>query len=221
MCFSATASFSAAALTGCIGAMTLRSAAATHNRRILPLALFPILFAAQQLVEGFLWLDLAEPERSTLRTCLVYGFQGYAEVFWPIYAPLAGLLIEPETWRRRVILLCLAVGVVLSAYLLTRMIGHPYDAFVGNGHIVYKNDYQYPKGIEIPYVLATTISLLLSSHRAVQLLALVILAGFAVAYVSFHQAYISVWCFFAATASVLVYLHVVHTRKAAPVPRPS
>jgi hypothetical protein len=37
---------------------------------------------------------------------------------------------------------------------------------------------------------------------------LVILIGFAVAYVSFHHAYISVWCFFAAIASVLVYLYV-------------
>jgi hypothetical protein len=41
-----------------------------------------------------------------------------------------------------------------------------------------------------------------------QRLALVILFGFAVAYVSFHHAYISVWCFFAAIASVMVYLYV-------------
>ena len=62
-------------------------------------------------------------------------------------------------------------------------------------------------------MLATTISLLLSSHRAVQLLAVVILAGFAVAYISFHQAYISVWCFFAAAASVLVYLCISRALK--------
>jgi hypothetical protein len=42
----------------------------------------------------------------------------------------------------------------------------------------------------------------------VQGLALVIVFGFAVAYVSFHHAYISVWCFFAAVASVLVYFYV-------------
>lgn len=221
MCFSATASFAAAAVAGSIGALTVWSAAGKHGPRVLPLALFPGLFAAQQVVEGFLWLDLARPEAGTLRVILVHAFQGYAEVFWPIFAPLAAFLIEPDRWRRRLILLCLAVGVALSAYLLTKMLAHPYHASVGDGHIVYKNDYQYPTGIEVPYVLATTISLLLSSHKAVQLLALVILIGFAVAYISFHQSYISVWCFFAAAASVLVYLCISRGLKADVLPRAS
>jgi uncharacterized protein DUF6629 len=213
MCFSATASFTAAAVTGSIGALTVWSAAKTHDVRVLPFALFPVLFAAQQLVEGFLWLDLAQPAPGALRPVLVHAFQGYAEVFWPVFAPLAAFLIEPERLRRRLILICLVVGACLSAYLLTMMIAHPYAAYVGDGHILYRNDHHYPTGIEAPYVLATTISLLLSSHRAVQLLAIVILAGFAVAYISFHQAYISVWCFFAATASVLVYLCISRALK--------
>ena len=208
MCFSATASFSAAAVTGTIGVLTLRMAAAKHDRRLLALAAFPLLFAAQQFVEGLIWLDLAAPEPGALRPILAHAFQGYAEIFWPIFAPLAAFLIEPQRVRRHLILLCLAIGVALSAYLLTKMLAHPYEASIGSGHIVYRNDFRYPTGIEIPYVVATTISLLLSSHRAVQLLAVVILAGFAAAYISFHQSYISVWCFFAAAASVLVYLHV-------------
>lgn len=216
MCFSATASFTAAAVIGSIGILTLRSAATNHDRRVLPFAAFPLLFAVQQLVEGFLWLDLAGPGPGALRPILVQAFQGYAEIIWPIFAPLAAFLIEPERLRRRLILLCLAVGVVLSAYLLAKMIAHPYAAFVGSGHIVYQNDAHYPLGIEAPYVVATTISLLLSSHRYVQLLASVILVGFGVAYISFHHAYISVWCFFAAVASVLVYLYASRTPASLP-----
>jgi hypothetical protein len=208
MCFSATASFTAAAVTGSIGALTLRSAAAKHEYQALPIAAFPLLFAAQQLTEGFLWLDLAGLEPGALRTILIHAFQGYAEVFWPVFAPLAAYLIEPERRRRRLILLCLAVGVSMSAYLLTKMVAHPYYAFVGSGHIVYENDFQHPAGIEIPYIVATTISLLLSSHKVVQLLAVVIFVGFAAAYISFYDAYTSVWCFFAAAASVLVYLFI-------------
>jgi len=206
MCFSATASFSAAAVTGGIGIATLRSAMAQPDRRILPLAAFPLMFALQQTVEGLLWLDLAEPAPGALRGVLVHAFQGYAEVFWPVFAPLAALLIE----RRRTILIacCLVIGIVLSAYLLAMMLAHPYEASAASGHIVYRNGYRYPVGIEAPYVVATTISLLLSSHRGVWWMALVILIGFGVAYVSFHQAYISVWCFFAALASVLAYWHV-------------
>ena len=208
MCFSATASFAAAAVIGSVGLVTLRSAAAKPDHRILALAAFPLLFAFQQAVEGLLWLDLASPEPGALRGVLVHAFQGYAEVFWPAFAPLAALLIERERWRRLLISGCLVIGVALSIYLLVAMIGHPYQASIGEGHIVYRNDFQYPKGIEAPYVVATTLSLLLSSERAVQRLALVILIGFAVAYISFHHAYISVWCFFAAVASVMVYLYV-------------
>jgi hypothetical protein len=208
MCFSATASFSAAAVIGSVGIVTLRSAAVKPDHRILALAAFPLLFALQQVMEGLLWLDLAAPAPGALRGVLVHAFQGYAEVFWPTFAPLAALLIERERWRRILISLCLVIGMALSAYLLVAMIGHPYQASVGQGHIVYRNDFQYPTGIEVPYVVATTVSLVLSSERDVQRLALVILIGFAVAYVSFHHAYISVWCFFAAVASVMVYLYV-------------
>ena len=208
MCFSATASFSAAAVIGSVGMVTLRSAAAKPDHRILALAAFPLLFALQQVVEGLLWLDLAAPEPGALRGVLVHAFQGYAEVFWPVFAPLAALLIERERWRRILISICLVIGLALSAYLLVAMIGHPYQAMVGEGHILYRNDFQYPTGIEVPYVVATTLSLLLSSERDVQRLALIILIGFAVAYVSFHHAYISVWCFFAAIASAVVYLYV-------------
>jgi hypothetical protein len=97
---------------------------------------------------------------------------------------------------------------MLASYLLFQMITHPYAAAIADGHIVYRNDATYPTGIEIPYVLATTISLLLSSHRLIQAMAIVILAGFAVAYSSFHASYVSVWCFFAALASILIYVFV-------------
>jgi hypothetical protein len=208
MCFSATASFTAAAVVGGIGAVTLWKAVETGNRALLPIAAFPMLFAMQQAVEGLLWLDLARPEPSACRPLLTHAFLGYAEVFWPVFAPLAAFVIEPVPWRRRLIGICAAIGVALSAYLLWEMIGDPYTASAATGHIVYRNSVDYPRWIEIPYVLATTISLLLSSHRMVKLLAIVILGGFAVAYWSYHQSYISVWCFLAAVSSVFVYLFV-------------
>jgi hypothetical protein len=208
MCFSATASFTAAAVVGSIGAVTLWTAARQRNYAILPIAAFPALFGLQQAVEGMLWLDLAQPVAGTCRPFLTHAFLGYAEVFWPVFAPLAGLLIEPVAWRRRLMMIALAVGCVLSAYLLMKMIGNPYMASAATGHIVYRNGLTYPTGIEVLYVFATTISLLLSSHRMVQLMAAVILAGFIVAYVFYNMAYISVWCFFAAVASIIVYLFV-------------
>ena len=208
MCFSATASFTAAAVAGSIGAVTLWKAARQPDRALLPIAAFPALFALQQAVEGLLWLDLARGEPGTCRPILVHAFLGYAEVFWPVFAPLAAWLIEPVQWRRRLIGICFAIGVALAAYLLWKMIVNPYMVSAATGHIVYRNGMSYPRGIEIPYVLATTISLLLSSHRLIRLMAIVILGGFALAWWSYYQSYISVWCFFAAVSSILVYLFV-------------
>jgi uncharacterized protein DUF6629 len=209
MCFSATASFTAATIIGGIGAVTLGKAAKLREPALLPIAAFPALFAVQQTTEGLLWLDLARSEPGVCRPFLVHAFLGYAEIFWPVFAPLAAWLIEPERWRRWLIGICLAVGVALSAYLLWKMLYSPYTASAATGHIVYRNEVDYPTGIEIPYVLATTISLLLSSHRMIQLFALVVLGGFAAAYVSYRESYISVWCFFAAAASIVVYLFVL------------
>jgi hypothetical protein len=216
MCFSATASFTAAAIVGSIGAVTLWKAARQPNRALLPIAAFPVLFASQQTVEGLLWLELARTAPSGCRPFLTHAFTAYAEVFWPVFAPLAAWLIEPVAWRRRLIGVCLLVGAALSTYLLWKMLGNPYTASAATGHIVYRNGVVYPKGIEIPYVLATTISLLLSSHRLIQLLAAVILGGFAVAWWSYHQSYISVWCFFAAVSSILVYLFVRQEAQSSP-----
>ena len=182
---------------------------------LLPIAAFPALFAAQQLVEGLLWLDLARGEPGACRPFLTHAFLGYAQIFWPVFAPLAAWLIEPVEWRRRLIGLCLLVGAAVSTYLLWKMLGNPYTASAATGHIAYSNGVAYPKGIEIPYVLATTVSLLLSSHRMIQLLATVILGGFALAWWSYHRSYISVWCFFAAVASIIVYLFVYRAPQSA------
>jgi hypothetical protein len=219
MCFSATVSFTAAAVIGGIGALTLRQAVSHGDHAILPIAAFPALFAAQQAIEGLLWLDLARPVAGACRPFLVHGFLGYAEILWPVFAPLAALLIEPVRWRRQAILVCLGIGAMLSAYLLFKMIANPYSASAAVGHIVYSNGAAYPRGIEFVYVLATTISLLMSSHHLIRLLAAVILGGFAGAYLSFHHSYVSVWCFFAALASVLVYLFVYQVVRQTPQTR--
>ena len=126
MCFSATASFTAAAVAGSIGAVTLWRAAELRDPALLPIAAFPALFAIQQTVEGLLWLELARPAPGACVPFLTHAFMAYAEVFWPVFAPLAAWLIEPVDWRRRLIGLCLLVGAALSTYLLCKMIENPY-----------------------------------------------------------------------------------------------
>ena len=107
MCFSATASFSAAAVLVGVGALTLKSA---RRPRELPFAAIPLLFAIQQLSEGVIWLTFSY-EAPLLNAVMTYVYTFFSHVLWPVYVPVAVLLIEPSGWRRRALFAFVAAGV--------------------------------------------------------------------------------------------------------------
>jgi len=53
----------------------------------------------------------------------------------------------------------------------------------------------------------------LSSHRTVTTLGFILLVGSVVAYVFYWEAFVSVWCFFAATASGVILFHFEAARR--------
>ena len=57
------------------------------------------------------------------------------------------------------------------------------------------------------YLISTTVSPLLSTLRGVKVFGLLALLSFGAAYYFYATWFISVWCFFAALLSVVVYLH--------------
>ena len=52
---------------------------------------------------------------------LVHSFLLFAEVLWPVLVPIAALLVEPRSRRRRVMVLFVAWGLAVGGYLL---VGH-------------------------------------------------------------------------------------------------
>ena len=109
MCFSVNASFSAAARLLGIGTLTLKSALVTRQRRALPFAAITVVFAVQQLIEGVIWLTFAE-ERTRLHAVMTYVYSFFSHVLWPVYEPVAFLLMEHETKRRRALTAFTAAG---------------------------------------------------------------------------------------------------------------
>ncbi|CAG0969885.1 MAG: hypothetical protein F9K19_09045 [Rhizobiaceae bacterium] len=212
MCFSATASFATAAMTGVAG---IAAVAMVRAPRDLPLAAMPLFFAAQQAVEGFLWLGLAQTPPSPATTALTYAFLVFAQVFWPVWAPVAALAIEPSPGRRRAILACLASGTAIAAYLGWDIASRAHTAAIVGGHIVYTGDYSRAEPLALAYLAATALPLLLSSRRAAMLLGVIILIGSAVAYDFYREAFVSVWCFFAAAASAVILTHFERARRRA------
>lgn len=203
MCFSATASFSAGALLSGLGTLTLKSA---RRPRELPFAAIPLLFAIQQLSEGVIWLTFRY-EAPLLNAVMTHVYSFFSHVLWPIYVPVAVLLIEPPGWRRQALLAFVAAGVAVGAYLLYFLVALPVVARPTGQHIEYVSPHFFAAVAMTLYLLSTTVSLLLSTHRTVKVFGVLALWSFAAAYWFYTTWFISVWCFFAAVLSAVVYLH--------------
>lgn len=210
MCFSATASFVTVGVTAGVAIACLRR---VRRRRELPLASLPLIFAGQQAVEGFLWLELPVDPDGPVSSMLTLVFLLYAKVFWPAFAPMAALLIEPEPRRRWLMAFCAAIGAALAAYFLWSIYTYPHAAIIRGGHIVYMGEPQAPIAIGVLYLVATAITPLLSSHGAVVLLGAIVFVGSLLAYSLYWEAFASVWCFFAAAGSVVILVHFDRVRQ--------
>ncbi|MBL8564524.1 MAG: hypothetical protein JNM89_02265 [Hyphomicrobiaceae bacterium] len=204
MCFSAPASFVAAGITGVVGIACLTK---TQNVREVPLASMPLLFSLQQAIEGMLWLQLPVAPHGPEASLLTFVFLVYAKVFWPVYAPLAAALVEPDRQRRGAMLALVAGGVAVGLYFLSDIVSAKREAWILGGHIVYESKDHLPLGLAALYMLATCAAPLISSHRAIRVLGALVLAGASVTYAFYWQAFSSVWCFFAAVASGVLYHH--------------
>jgi len=210
MCFSATASFTTAAVTGSIGLLCL---ARVQARRDLLLAAMPLVFAVQQGLEGLLWLRMNQGAPSG--GVLPLAFLIFARGVWPVFAPIAAHLAEPMAARRRLIAPWIAVGLGVGAYLTWGLFGHPHSAALADGHIAYDfENVQAPSYfIALAYLAAISLPLLLSTQASMKVLGAVVLTGSVVAYVFYLQTFQSVWCYFAATASVVLLAHFQWSRR--------
>ncbi len=86
-------------------------------------------------------------------------------------------------------------------------------------HIVYVTEYRYSDAIGVAYLAATGLPLLMSSQRTVVVLGAIVLAGLVVAYALYWEAFVSIWCFFAAAASVTILCHFEWVAPAPPATR--
>ncbi|PWE16696.1 hypothetical protein DDZ18_10830 [Marinicauda salina] len=211
MCFSAAASFTAAAGLAAAG-VACQVGARDPRERLL--AAFPSLFAVQQAVEGVIWLRLADApgagEGALPGLSAIY--LAFAYVVWPAITPAAAWLIEPNGLRRKAMLAAAGLGAGVAFYLLWTLATGTYLAEARDGHIAYFADADPPLAVELAYAVAVIGPLAISSHRAVQVFGAVVAAGAAVSYFGLPWGRASVWCFFAAAASAVLVFHFFRRR---------
>ena len=211
MCFSATASFTAGAALLGVGAVTISRA---RRRAELPFALIPAFFGVQQLIEGALWLTF--PDKAPhANSALTYAYSFFSHVFWPIYVPIAVLLLEPERWRWKALTFIAFAGVAVGLYLLYFLVTEPVVSEVVGRHISYVSPHFYVAAVVSLYVLATCVSSFVSSCNTIRWFGVATFVALLAAYAFYAFWFISVWCFFAAVLSVIV---LVHFRRGIPEP---
>lgn len=204
MCFSAPASFGVATGIGLAGAAAIGR---TSETREIPLASVPLIFATQQAIEGALWLALGSENPSRWVLPLANAFMFSALVVWPLCAPLAASLVEPNRIRRLGMLLVFVLAIPLAFRGVRGMWTQPYGACVVYSSISYGNGLPYLPLQFADYVLCSCGPFLLSSHKTLRIFGAIVSAGLIVAASLYTYAYVSVWCFFAAAGSLTIYLH--------------
>lgn len=202
MCFSATASFVAGIGLSIVGVVTLKK---TTRSAEVPFAMIPLLFGVQQFIEGMLWLSFRF-DAALLNAMATYAFSVFSHTLWPIFVPFSVGLLEPIQWRRNILFAFQVVGFSIGLYLLYFIVKYPVTA-VADEHIVYVSPHFYQAPAMLLYLAATCMVSLFSSHRLVQVFGVLTLLLFFVAYWFYTAALFSVWCFFSAMLSSIIYFY--------------
>lgn len=204
-----TASLAAGGFLLGVGAMTVKAARRPSE---IPFAAIPLLFAIQQLSEGVVWWTF-DHDVPGLNVVMTQFYSFFSHVLWPAYVPLAVLLLEPPGRRSRLLKLTAIAGMGVGLYLLYSMFEYPITSRPTGGHIEYVSPHFFAALTMTGYLLATTVSPLLSNEGMVRIFGVLALISFILAYLIFARWFISVWCFFAAILSVVVALRFFGRKK--------
>lgn len=198
MCFCATGSFAMSGGLAAAGAVTLAMAQSEEWM----IAIIPLIFAVQQAIEGLQWLA---PHPSEVSLGLGYGFLLFAFLLWPAYIPIAVYRVEKDRGRRRILRCFIGLGSLISLALLVTLLREPLHVQMYPRGIAYVIKIPFYMLGAAPYVFATCGSLLLSSRSVLRWFGVAGLVSAILTATIFEQAFTSVWCFFAAGLSVLIF----------------
>jgi hypothetical protein len=203
MCFSAGASFGAGIVLSIIGIASIKKA---ETKSAIVFASIPLIFALQQITEGFLWLALSNPDFAFLRWPTTYIFLFFAQIVWPFWVPFSILVLEKNQRRKKIERVLMAIGVVVSLYLAYCLISYHVEAKILGMHIAYGQN--YPTGLSryggVLYIIATVATPFFSSIKRMWTLGTAILISYIMTTIFYTDYIVSVWCFFASIISISV-----------------
>ncbi len=213
MCFSAAANFVGSGVLATVGVVTLTK---VKHRRELLFASLPLLFAIHQFIEGFVWLGLDGMMSPTVTHDMGAAFMLYAQGLLPFLLPLSVFLFEPDARSRKRMQPFLILGALTTLYILWALTAFPTEVFVKGNSIVYINQATNNIFVAIVYVIATCGSLLFSKIRDMVIFGLANMAILLVVMAFKRYAFTSLWCAYAAIASLIILAYFWKSTKIRP-----
>ena len=214
MCFSAAANFVGSGALGAIGVVTLTK---VKHRRELLFAALPTLFAVHQFIEGFVWLGLDGILSPTVTHNMGAAFMLYAQGLLPFLLPLSVTLFEPTAKRRRRMLPFLLIGGGTTLYILWALTAYSLQVYVKGDSIVYINQATNYTSVAVLYVIATCGSLFFSEVPDMVVFGAANFVILLVVMAVKRYAFTSLWCAYAAIASVIILAYFWRSHKHRPL----
>lgn len=210
MCFSATASFTTAAILIPAGLVCLRKTIPLNNSS-WGFSLYLLAFGTQQAFEGGVWWSLESGNSEALRL-FATGFLFFSHFFWLAWVPYSCYLTELIPQRKRIFLLFSRVGTAFGVSMFSAFLLYPdwLSVSIINQSIAYHtiliyDDYLPRFVITLVYMFIVITPLIWSSNPHHKILGGLILLSATVTILFFKLTFISVWCYFAALISLYIY----------------
>ena len=213
MCFSAVANFVGSGVLGGVGVITLTK---VKHRRELLFAALPTLFAIHQFMEGFVWLGLDGVFSPKVTHDMGAAFMLYAQGLLPFLLPLSVFLFEPDGKGRKRMQPFLVLGIGTTLYILWALTAYPLEVYVRGNSIVYINQATNNTAVAVLYVIATCGSLFFSKVKSMVVFGAANLAILLTVMAFKRYAFTSLWCAYAAIASVIILYYFWKSGEARP-----
>jgi hypothetical protein len=209
MCFSVQSDLAVGVALLPVGALALRE---VRQVRELPFASLPLLFAAHQLIESLVWAGADGTVSREVQSAATMAYLVIALPVLPLLVPLAVLLLEPRTARRRVVGFAV-LGAAVSAYFALVLLTSPVSVTVHPYALEYHTGVTNGWLWTALYIGAVIGPSVLSGYRSIVVFGVVNLVGLTLVALLYVEGFISLWCLQAAAASLLVLVHLIRRRR--------
>ena len=213
MCFSATASFTSAAILMPAGLYCLKQANKV-DKSYWAFAMLPLLFGMQQLIEGGVWLSINAGKEEVTHV-LALGFLFFSHVFWLGWIPYSAYLTESSSRLRQGFRSIAIFGLIFGAVMFVPMMFNTelLNVSVVKHSIDYKlriisDGYVSQQFITVVYMMIILVPLLLSTDRFHRFFGMLVTISSFVTWILFDWVFLSVWCFFAALVTLYIFFMI-------------